>query len=47
MEEVETGINIPESLEIDTNHTLRCQPVLRSTSQHHTDRDENHQQSPL
>ena len=36
MEEVETVINILESLKIGTGHTLRCQPVLRSTSQHHT-----------
>ena len=33
MEEVESVINIPESLKIDTSHTLQCQPVLRSTSQ--------------
>ena len=44
IEEVESAINLPESLKIDTSHTLRCQPVLRSTSQHHTDQDENHQQ---
>ena len=37
MKEVETVINIPESLKIDTGHTLPCQPVLRSTSYHHTD----------
>ena len=37
MEEVESAINIPESLNIDTGHTLQCQPVLRSTSQHCTD----------
>ena len=37
MEEVESAINILESLKIDTGHTLRCQPVLRSTSQHCTD----------
>ena len=36
IEEVEPAINIPESLKIDTIHTLQCQPVLRSTSQHHT-----------
>ena len=47
MEEVETAINIPESLKIDTGHTVRCQPVLRSTSQLNTDQDENRQQSPL
>ena len=37
IEEVESAINIPESLKIDTDHTLQCQPVLKSTSQHHTD----------
>ena len=37
IEEVESAINIPESLKIDTSHTLRHQPVLRSTSQHNTD----------
>ena len=37
MEEVETVINISESLKIDTSHTLQHQPVLRSTSQHCTD----------
>ena len=42
MEEVESVINILESLKIDTGHTLRCQPVLRSTSQHCMDPDENH-----
>ena len=46
VEEVETVINIPESLKIDTGHTLQCQPVLRSTSQCCTDRDKNHQQHP-
>ena len=44
MEEVESAINIPESLKIDTSHILQCQPVLKSTSQHHTHRDENCQQ---
>ena len=44
IEEVESAINIPESLKIDTGHTLRHQPVLKSTSQHRTDRDENCQQ---
>ena len=47
MEEVESAVNILESLKIDTGHTLRHQPVLRSTSQHCTDTDENHQQCPL
>ena len=47
MEEVETVIHIAESLKIDTGHTLQCQPVLGSTSQHHTDQDENCQQHPL
>ena len=47
MEEVESDINIWESLKIDTGHTLRHQPVLRSTSQHCTDQDKNHQQCPL
>ena len=37
IEEVESAINIPESLKIDTSHTLQHQPVLKSTSQHHTD----------
>ena len=37
MEEVESAINILQSPMIDTSHTLRHQPVLRSTSQHHTD----------
>ena len=37
MEEVESASNIPESLKIDTGHTLQHQPVLRSTSQHCTD----------
>ena len=36
-EDIETAINIPESLKMDTGHTLRRQPVLKSTSQHHTD----------
>ena len=44
IEEVESAIIIPESLKIDTCHTLQCQPVLRSTSQHHTDEDKNHPQ---
>ena len=44
IEEVESAINILESLKIDTGHTLRHQPVLKSTSQHHTDQDENRQQ---
>ena len=47
MEEVETVINILESLKIDTGHTPQHQPVLRSTSQHRTDQDEDHQQCPL
>ena len=47
MEEVESVINIPESLKIDTGHTLQCQPVLRSTLQHRTNQDEDHQQCPL
>ena len=37
MKEVESVINILESLKIDTCHTLQPQPVLRSTSQHCTD----------
>ena len=36
MEEVETVINILESLQIDTILTIRHQPVLGSTSQHCT-----------
>ena len=47
MEEVETVINILESLKIDTGHTLRHQPVLRSASQHHTNQDKDQQQCPL
>ena len=47
MEEIEAAINIPESQKIDTSHTLQCQLVLRSTSQHCIDRDENSQQHPL
>ena len=47
VEEVESAMNIPESLKMDTNHTLQSQPVLRSTTQHCTDRDENHHQCPL
>ena len=47
IEEVESAINTHESLKIDTSHTLQCQPVLKSTSQHHTNRDENHQQHQL
>ena len=43
-EEVESAINIPESSNIDASHTLQCQPVLKSTSQHHTNQDENRQQ---
>ena len=46
MEEVESAVNIPESLKIDTSHTLRHPPVLRNTSQCCTDTDENHQQHP-
>ena len=44
IKEVESTINILESLKIDTAHTLQHQPVLRSTSQHCTDQDENCQQ---
>ena len=44
IEEVESAKNIPEFPKIDTGNTLRCQPVLKSTSQHHIDQDENHQQ---
>ena len=36
IEEIESAINIPKSLKIDTSHTLQHQPVLRSTSQHCT-----------
>ena len=46
-EDVETAINILESLKIDTGHTLQCQPALKSTSQHYADQDENHQQCRL
>ena len=44
MEEVESVVYIPESLKIDTGHSLQPQLVLRSTS-HHT--NERHQQCPL
>ena len=47
MEEVESAINIPESLKIDTSHILQHQPLLRSTSQPCIETDEKHQQSPL
>ena len=45
--DVELAINIPESLKIDTDHTLRCQPVLKSTSQQCINQDVNHQQHQL
>ena len=41
------AINIPESLKIDTSHTLRCQLIPKITSQHHIDRDVNYQQHQL
>ena len=41
MKEVESAINILESLKIDTGHTLQCQQVSRSTSQPCTARDES------
>ena len=47
IEEVESAINISESLKIDTGHTLQHQPILKSTSQHHTDQDKNCQQRQL
>ena len=47
MEEVESAVYIPESLKIDTGHSLPPQLVLRSTSQPCTDTDERHQQHPL
>ena len=37
IEEVDSAINILESLKIDTGSTLQCQPVLKSTSHHHID----------
>ena len=37
IEDIELAINIPKSVKIDTGHTLQHQPVLKSTSQHHTD----------
>ena len=43
--DVESAINIPESLKIDTGHT--CQPVLKRTSQQHIDQDVIHQQHLL
>ena len=46
-EDVESAINIPESLKIDTGLILQCQPVLKSTSQHHIYCDVNHQQCQL
>ena len=45
--DVESARNIPESLKIDTGHTLQCQPVLKSTLQHHINRDVSHQQCQL
>ena len=42
MEEVQSAVYIPESLEIDTSHSLQPQLVLRSTSQPCTDTDKRH-----
>ena len=47
MEEVESAVYIPESLKIDTGHSLQPQLVLRSTSQPCTHSDKRHQQCPL
>ena len=47
MEEVESAVNIPESLMIDTSHTSQHPPVLQSTSQPCTNTDKRHQQCPL
>ena len=47
MEEVELAVYIPESLKIDTSHSLQPQLVLRSTSQPCKDTDERCQQCPL
>ena len=47
MEEVESAVYIPESLKIDTGHSLQPKLVLRSTSQPCTDKDKRHQQCPL
>ena len=41
------AINIPGSLKLDTDHTLQCQPVLKSTSQQGIDPDANYQQHQL
>ena len=46
-EEVESAINIPESLKTDTSHTLQQQTVPKSTSQKGIDQDANHQQHQL
>ena len=47
MEEVESAVCIPESLKIDTGHSLQPQPVMRGTSQSCTDTDERCQQCQL
>ena len=47
MEEVESAVNILESLKINTGHTSRCPPALQSKSQPCADTDERHQQRPL
>ena len=47
MGEVESAVYIPESLKIDSGHSLQPQPVRGSTSQHCTDTDERHQQCQL
>ena len=47
MEEVESAVNILESLKIDTGHTSRHPPLLQSKLQPCTDTDKRHQQHPL
>ena len=47
IKQVESAINILESLKRDTGHILQHQPVMRSTSQHCIDTDEKHRQHPL
>ena len=47
IEEVDSAINILESLKIDTSSTLQHQSVLKSTSHHHIDQDKSHQQCQL
>ena len=47
MEEVKSAVYIPESLKIDTSHSLQPQLVMKSTSQPCTDADGRHHQCQL